>query len=192
MVRAILDDRKSQTRRIIRDCPDPTKRHRLEQGCCRTDWSPVIDTETGIWYFRCPTSEDVEIGKCPQGRIGDKLWVRETWTRSQHLGDIFYKATHGFEVKIPWKPSIHMRRVDSRINLLVVSVRVQRIQDISEQDAMAEGMKGDHSVKWPNGDPGTMQDVYRRHFLQVWDKINGKRMPWEKNPWVWAIEFRKL
>ena len=135
---------------------------------------------------------------CPYGVAGDRLWVRETWKRdtlAQHAGYI-YKADcdekkakdyQGF-----WKPSIFMPRHASRINLQIEKIRVEQLQEISDGDAEKEAIKRNHSVHWPDGDPGYMDDVMRRNFAATWDTINGKKHPWKSNPWVWVIEFKRI
>jgi hypothetical protein len=137
--------------------------------------------------------------KCPYGQPGDRLWVRETW-REQPVGEdgeneIQYKADfnegelacygrRGGHSPRPWKPSIHMFRHMSRILLEVVSVRVERVQDISLEDAIAEGFGVEITLK--------TSDYPVVDFRLYWDLINGKKYPWGANPWVWAIEFKKL
>lgn len=193
MVCAILDGRKTQTRRVVNPQPSTNGFVRLRSAQC---------DDCGDHYERAPKrckcgctlfkSVEVPISKfdtSPYGRRGDRLWVRETWCQSQHLGDIFYRATHQFNVMIPWRPSIFMPRKFSRITLEIVSVRVERVQDISGEDAQAEG--------WPRAQelfPGVntnskAQDWYRK----LWDSINAKRgFGWDKNPWCWVLEFKRV
>jgi hypothetical protein len=174
MVRAILDGSKTQTRRVMK--PQP-----LSAGP----------------------------GVCPYGRIGDRLWVRETWNTVNPEGEptsILYKADGsvmyrpfpsaeaGWKAEQDaesldaqrWNTPIFMPRWASRITLEVTDVRVERVQEISEEDAKAEGVKPD-----PNERPYV--EDFREDFEHLWDSINAKRgHSWESNPWVWAITFRKL
>jgi len=84
-----------------------------------------------------------------------------------------------------WKPSIYMPHEISRITLEVIGVRVERLQDISDDDAKAEG------IDCPSY-PETVMNPYATYFPMVWDRINGKRAPWSTNPWIWRVEFRRL
>jgi len=133
-------------------------------------------------------------GTCPYGTIGDRLWVRETWApHPQDPSTIFYRATVESEPGIrvwdgPWRPSIHMPRWASRITLEITGIRVERVQDISEEDARAEGV-GAHGG-W-NADETEYGVNARGPFSHLWDSINAKRHPWASNPWVWVIEFRE-
>jgi hypothetical protein len=123
-------------------------------------------------------------------QLGDTLWVRETWAYStDYDGDvilnrkILYRAD-GEKTILPstWRPSIHMPRWASRINLEVTGVRVERLKDITEEDALAEGVISSDYDK-----------TYRYAFSVLWDSINAKRgYGWAANPWVWVIEFRHM
>lgn len=180
MVRAILSGAKTQTRRVSREQPS------------WTDVSPA-------WLARCP-----------YGAPGDRLWVRETHARFS-VGEgmdrsvpecVAYRATCGedgsfdyvntrgeiTELKVSkWTPSIFMPRWASRITLEVTEVRVQRVQDISPDDVLAEGVdKRARSAVYP-------WHVYAvEDYQNLWDSINGDRAPWASNPWVWAVSFRRL
>jgi len=165
MVRAILEGRKTMTRRVIK--PQPV----------------------GAWAAPGKTA-------CPYGQPGDRLWVRETFAtlcpgsyeeekpRAGAHQDIRYKASdrmadcsadiRGYR----WRPSIFMPRWASRINLEITAVRVERVKDISINDAHAEGMTGTHTL----GD-----------FRELWDSINSKRgHGWDANSWVWVVEFKRV
>ncbi len=186
MVRAILAGTKTQTRRVVK----PAHKAWIEM--------PVTH-QLGEWDKR----------PLPYGKPGDRLWVRETWSpdppidsswastewngcgrridgvpeRFQHPRFCNYSADwlHG---PIVWRPSIHMPRWASRITLEVTGVRVERLQDISEADAMAEGA--------PWGACGSPQEGSRKAgFAKLWDSINGPNS-WDANPWVWAINFKRL
>lgn len=197
MVRAILEGRKSQTRRVIKF---PLNKTHVVGNPVKLfgDWplSRVGDLKDGVLGYDCQSEVDDTISgsvKCPYGKPGDRLWVRETWCQKwipgKGFGDEwFYRATEKKEIvhvddgeKSPWRPSIHMPRVASRITLKVTDVRVERVQDISEKDVRSEGVNffgaPDGHLKW----------------VKLWDSINEKRgFGWEKNPWVWVVEFKRL
>ena len=168
MVRAILDGRKTQTRRVIKS------RYKDSFG-----WGAAKPLILG-------SQEDFDARyRCPYGKRGDKLWVREacyvesTGTANGYGRHILYRATDQDAPVSKWTPSIHMPRWASRITLEVESVRVERLQDISAKDAIAEGCC----------DPTS--STPKRAFEWLWESINGPGS-WEANPWVWVVEFRKL
>jgi len=165
MVRAILEGRKSQTRRVVK--PQPPHGIKSVYAPITRDpgnWQGVASDDLIGWY-----------GRCPYGIPGDRLWVRETFQRAR--GGFQYRAD-GITTPRAWKPSIFMPRTASRITLEVTGVRVERLQDISEKDARAEGVDAAPCFCIP----------YRR----LWDSLNAKRgFGWEKNPWVWCISFSK-
>lgn len=190
MVRAILAGKKSQTRRIVKP--------RREDGAI-VDVNPdgmPIERSGGGRGFRAVRLEVLD--RCPYGVPGDRLWVRETFRAGGSgnlkvvglLAGIHYRADLD-EPEAPgqWKPAIFMPHWASRITLAVTSVRVERLQDISEEDARAEGMEGNHAIGDERGFVATMQNVYRRTFARGWDGINGKRGSWDDNPWVWVVGF---
>lgn len=180
MVRAILSGAKTQTRRVMK-----VRCHSI----CEND-------DGKLW----PWSEDVELTEdfwhpCPFGQPGDRLWVRETWGALPHMlggfqreslryrADGEYQNEHG---AWRWRPSIHMPRWASRITLEITGVRVERLQDISEADAKAEG------VSMPDGTPAPPDFwSYQQEFRHLWEQINGPGS-WDANPWVWVIEFKRL
>jgi hypothetical protein len=186
MVRAILDGNKIQTRRVI--VPQPPS---LTEGVI---FNPSAFAPDYGWYFRPYGGH----AKCPYGQPGDRLWVRETWCNIMKDGlrpEIHYKADAErpyIEDYDPsewkWRPSIHMPRCASRINLLITNIRVERVQDISEEDAKAEGVVPTISEALWN-DP-IFTHLYRWPFALLWDAINEKRgYGWDVNPFVWVIEF---
>jgi len=175
MVRALLADAKTQTRRVVnlgRLAKEQAERARAGD------------------YSRLP---------CPYGVPGDRLWVREAFATDVVPGarEVIYRADQSDASAIPaaaaawrsfgWAPSIFMPRWASRVTLEVTGVRVERLQDISEEDAAAEGIEPDFG----NAYTCAARD-YRRAFERGWDTINGTRAPWASNPWVWAVEFRRL
>jgi hypothetical protein len=129
---------------------------------------------------------DWPIDSCPYGRIGDSLWVRETWySRPDNKEILGYKADGVYPNKAyNVKPSIFMPRKFSRIDLRIIDINVERLQDITWQDAKKEG--SNHSLA------GILPATYKECFKDLWDSINDKRgYSWESNPWVWVIEFKK-
>ena len=131
-------------------------------------------------------------GKPPKFATGDTLWVRERWTLAAddarpdgfpvYLADGTPKAPHG-----PWRSPIHMPRWASRITLEVTDVRVERVQDIGEEDAKAEGV--DWEVWEHGGEPIPPTSL----FHELWDSINAKRgYGWDANPWVWVVSFKRI
>lgn len=176
MVRAILDGRKSQTRRVIKE--------KEQDSFCQTETG--IEWWTGFfgWQPVDLSSPPRKSLKCPYGEPGDELWVRES---IYNCGDSIAYCADDSVLPMsnwPWKkdklPSIFMPFGASRITLIVKSVRVERIQDISEADVYAEGISSG------------LIDVYGGGytFRAAWDRINAKRgFSWDANPWVFAIEF---
>ena len=155
MVRAILEGRKNQTRRIIKP---------------QLDCDMFLAWQEGV--INCPYA------------VG-RLWVRESWAQDLE-NEVFYRADHFDKPSTveKWRPSIFMPRWASRINLTVKNIRVERVQEITEEDARAEGCiySADPKSKYGNG------YVNQYHFL--WESINGKDS-WKINSWVWIIEFEK-
>jgi hypothetical protein len=198
MVSAILAGRKTQTRRVVKPQPDWIE----EVKTTRYSPGPFIWPIGGLGQ-QC----GAPIFKFPYGKPGDRLWVRETFLdglahRSDaergSREDVYYRADgdahEQFEdyTDAKWRPSIFMPRWASRITLEITNVRVERLQDISPADVMSEGFvkfgNGTNYVpglEWAERDP-------QKAYARLWDIINGKKYPWESNPWVWVIEFRKL
>ena len=191
MVRAILDGRKTQTRRVVKPQPWDSVNH------C------VIKPDGRLGTYEDRASGRVHIlegsdGKpCPYGAPGDRLWVRETWavhhsfddtkpSEIDGLGKILLwlradASQDGWEARGQWRPSSQMPRWASRITLTVKDVRVERLKDIGEADAIAEGVE-------PKGLDHVVGTRYR--FGQLWNSINYTRgFGWDVNPWVWVIEF---
>ena len=177
MVQAILDGRKTQTRRLIKD-KDITNNFDID-----VDGSAYayINPETGD---SCPPTAIAKY------QVGDILWVRETWSRDES-GEYVYRTNYGTteDDSFPpsmfrWRPSIHMPREAARIFLLVTNVRVERVQDITEDEAIKEGAK----AYGPNNCSGTSARIA---FAEIWDKTTTEH-EWRTNPWVWVIEFEKI
>lgn len=196
MVRAILEGKKTQTRRIVKPQPNVDKlRHRwgmtLEKG--ELSWGRAP------WRKLDPHNHFVEgTSKCRYGRTGDRMWVRETWHCESAIGGfVRYKASGDdlHDLK-RWKPSIHMPRWASRITLEITTIRVERLNEISEFDAASEGL--DHALiesgtcGWndlPTLDRTSPYKV-KWAFKALWESINGPGS-WKKNPWVWVIDFKR-
>lgn len=215
MVRALLDGRKTQTRRVIK--PQPT----------RMAYAGGVFSMGAIGFV----GDEGKTFLCPYGKPGDRLWVRETWAPMcrnadpicQCTEDYEYRENHYIEYRADtgnpypgqwpideargnpdapkWCPSIHMPRWASRITLDVVRVRVERLQEISRDDAIAEGLysftsnlgaKNSSPVRFysaSKGDEGGYMNPVEA-FENLWDSINAKRgYGWDVNPWVWVIEF---
>lgn len=196
MVRAILG-RKTQTRRVV----VPTQSKPRVAPLRMEPW--IIDGErqeddNGLpcWAgFHPDYPGEAKWFTCPYGQPGDRLWVRETW-----WGTIAYTVPEGHEQRFvayratmkgdrspaadgKWRPSIFMPRWASRITLEVTAVRVERVQDISEEDARAEG------IEWKN----LPRSAWRNVFSRLWNEINAARgYGWDTNPWVWVLTLKRI
>lgn len=196
MVKAILEGRKTQTRRVIK--PQPGKDTNVSFMP-----NPPLDW-CGKWFpYKWETEEGESISKrCPYGNIGDILWVRETWQYTDSSINIqpgyVYRATdpdwESMEVW-KWKPSIFMPKSAARIFLKITDVKVERLQNISEEDAIKEGVKID-SEGYECWD--YLKNFYggfcfspEQSFESLWQKINGTES-WKSNPFVWVIEFKRI
>lgn len=202
MVRATIReiDPKTQTRRL------PT---RLIGFGTITEFGRS-DTKGYDWHFRDKEKRWHDISHqrllecCPYGKPGDRLWVREAWRQDPGEQSVDYRAD-GKPTSInddefarwTWKPSIHMRREYSRILLEITGVRVERVQDITQPDAKAEGIvreknaEGDYG--WIGLEGAELSNFPRNAFVDLWDSINAARgFGWDANPWVWVIEFKRV
>ena len=142
---------------------------------------------------------DAENRMCPYGKPGNNLWVREAWAAwaphpdNDDTDSVIYRATDG-RVPERWKPSIHMPRWASRITLEITGVRVERLKDITEADAVAEGIERRASgFAWYTGrDAKTSYTTNPiTSYSSLWESINGAGS-WDANPWVWVVEFRRV
>lgn len=216
MVRAILEGRKTQTRRIVKlRGKDGLQSDHSAWRFCEFHDGP----RRAVWQNRFDIKR-VITERCPYGISGDYLWVRETfWSQNGRphcfqmtgngagtLDSKLSAITHTFtayraqwgdlkpEGCTRWKPAIHMPRALSRINLEVTHVRVEPLQDITESDAMAEGAepwKYGPEQCLTSGERGALSP-YRSGFACLWDEINADRATWKSNPWVWVIEFKRI
>lgn len=198
MVRAILEGRKTQTRRVIKPQPekDPngTKYNKSGYWCA----IPGVGAMVPVHYLKT---------LCPYGKVGDRLWVRETfgiWCRGDCTPEgrpydpaYLYRATdsppeisirngipeYALVEPFRWKPSIFMPKKAARIWLEITAIRVERVQEITLGDIICEG---------GIDKPMSFEDAVEK-WIKVWDSINKKRgYEWEKNPFVWVIEFRRI
>ena len=178
MVNAILEGRKTMTRRVIKvNCSGRAK----AVGSSRN------------WHLADP---DV-IQACPYGKVGDALWVRETfrqaWAATTYSNGVVYRSDSvkslgmdEYSNRHKWKPSIFMPRWASRITLEIEGVRVERLQDISEEDAVSEGAL---PIDVDPLNYGCCVPVEK--FWELWESTNGEGS-WELNPWCWVIEFNRI
>lgn len=218
MVRAILEGRKTQTRRIVKPQP-PAYIDELHGNDLRGRAPYRLEhDETGAVLGSGFQDDNDVFYKCPYGIPGDRLWVRETWCRKLDDGCFVYNAEGNLDASCchyradgdhvakddgdggteytksgreasPWSPSIHMPRWASRITLEVVAVRVERLQEISNNDAITEGFDGERWLD-SDGSEGRGVEPWER-FRELWHEINGTES-WSANPWVWVVEFKRL
>lgn len=208
MVRAILDGRKTQTRRIIKDCTvgrDPISKF----------------IQIGKKFIGCYPEDVPELIRecCPYGVPGDRIWVRETFqgplfdfeqmeayqedsSKFKKPEFCVYKADgkpapEFFDaddnLHCGWRPSIHMPRWASRITLEITGVRVEQLKSISEEEARSEGVARLREGFWKHYQPGWTQHQLsaRGSFSTLWDSIYGFG-EWDRNPWVWVVEFKRI
>ena len=190
MVRAILDGRKTQTRRIVTPQPIQYK------------WgSLMFERRDGRELREWPNDKGRIIEDCRFGKVGDRLWVRESWAQDSEDGALFYRADIGDggdaddwernrlegAPNYRWRASMFMPRWASRILLEVTDVRLERVKDITGMDAKCEGAPvPDDAVA-----NGTHLAWARGWFRLLWGEINGADS-WDANPWVWVIEFKRV
>lgn len=195
-VRAILEGRKTVTRRVVKtdlacNLDEPRGQADVDAGY------PFVDTENGYVSL---------VQLCPYGQPGDRLWVRETFAYADKTGTYdaapddqwrpirpgmepevyrcWYRASDGHTADGFWKPSIHMPRWASRILLEITAVRVERLHAITNEQCIAEGCRGGHGSI-----PGYIYNATpQEHFRHIWESVGGDYF---SNPWVWVIEFRR-
>jgi hypothetical protein len=202
MVRAILSGQKTVTRRACKPQPSALAHTKAADG-----------TPMGSWW-----ETGKNINRCPYGQPGERLWVRESFTdlrgtgiehRPDPAGPLQRYAfaadsppgSHSDEVRkdygIKWKPSIHMPRSACRILLEITAVRVERLQDITEQQAEAEGVERPENITNVDVWDGPERELFnamnqpRARFVRLWGDINGPES-WAANPWVWVVEFKRV
>ena len=195
MVRAILEGRKTVTRRALNAQALKNIGYGVQLGECHE-----LPTEGPLH----PNSVDYYNDFCPFGQPGDRLWVRETFgLQVRHYGGgagehIVYRATNpdaiycnsaeGQEYLVKWKPSIHMPRAACRILLEITDVRVERLQDISRADIRAEGLQCPSELASDDVSPN-YRDWYPAAWRELWESTGGN---WDANPWVWVVEFKRV
>jgi len=190
MIRALLDGRKTMTRRVVKPQPDGHRR-----------WTKLADA---AWWTASPGEDwqsSVDV-RCPFGDPGDRLWVRETFAyagpRGERDGQVVYRAdlsddevrdsnlapSLAREYGSQWRPAIHMPRWASRLTLAITAVRVERVQEITDEDAVREGVVEDRGPgeTWYEGKAKGI-------FARLWDTIHGPGA-WDRNDWVWVVEFK--
>lgn len=211
MVKAILSGRKTQTRRVMKRQPEPSK---TRDG---DFWFPCDKMQTMVHVSEfipgnsaIPDSHEFVSACCPIGAVGDQLWVRETFAAlacgsyepekpslTGTYQEVRYFATDSLAGSTAdvrgynWRPSIHMPRWASRINLLITGVRVERLNSISEQDARAEGITDGGCLNCGESEPcgcDHPKPDATESFAHLWQSIYGDEN-WFSNPWVWVIEF---
>lgn len=187
LVRSILDGSKTQTRRIAKDVKHPGWGNAYTPGALAREPQHTIDRA------------------CPYGRPGDRIYVRETFVQGHDYDAVtdrlrthddagnplptktWFRATDeatwcdddGWEANTPWKPAIHMPKALARIWLDITSVRVERLQDITDADALAEGVDRTNT---------SIPGYARERFRNLWESTGGD---WAANPWVWVIDFKR-
>jgi len=200
MVRALLDGTKTQTRRAFSE-------KTLKLFSAAVALGEVSDFLNEMQLGKNDLGYVLDF--CPYGKIGDRLWVRETWSKAKSSlsNELFYRADGdhqpGRQITLSyvdregrWRPSIHMPRYVSRITIEITGVRVERLQDISEEDAKAEGIqqyKG--PLRWIRYiDAVTGEAAHnsaRDAFASLWEAINGAGS-WDSNPWLWCVSFKRV
>jgi hypothetical protein len=242
MVRALLAGTKTQTRRAVNPQPPSVEAVRGKAGIGFSMLSPRSGdghwrVSGPVWAVRDLMGAEPQ-WRCPYGAAGERLWVRETWCSAYARGawGTIFAADQSFVLgkrqhekgphfnaadrpPLQWHPSIFMPRWASRLMLEVTDVRVQRVQDITEEDAIAEGCApqvypGSWSVMRKDGSaydcfvepenpshfaavvyqPPRSWSTAREVFMRLWDSINGKRpgCAWSDNPWVWCVSFKRI
>lgn len=212
MVRAILEGRKTVTRRPIKGNQIPTE----DTDCEHTiRWSAVGQNDKRYGFIVSGTTEAecaqelAEFGVCPYGRPGDRLWVREAWVAEAQVNAIAPRdLSHGEPVLYPAdgatrqtgcamitpgksRPSIHMPRWASRILLEITEVRVERLQEITPDQAIAEGVDADMCRRYLETSPSRHEckEAEIHGFAGLWQSTGGD---WNANPWCWVVEFRRV
>ncbi len=208
MVRATLEGRKTKTRRALkRQPPDWVESYTTDSnGGSHFFWAAAGDTYPPR---RWPNYN--EPLKCHYGRKGGRLWVRETWGLATEIyskrwrrGTVLFRADHGFTIGgtevdlMKWKPSIHLPRRLCRLELRIKNIHAERLQEITEEDIIAEGVNcihhgdGAYYYSWERKCPHPKNWICPEAcFRDLWDTVNGAGA-YDKNPWVWVIEYEKI
>ncbi|EPK0101249.1 TPA: hypothetical protein ACNVBB_000128 [Klebsiella aerogenes] len=201
MVRAILDGRKTQTRRIVKGADGAVK-------FCK-EWDINGEEIFVVLGEKDHTGMNPVLGaiSCPFGAVGERIWVRETWAEAgacapdlklyranypEHVPSIYENVPPAEEIR--WTPSIHMPRWASRILLEITDVRVELLNAISEEDARAEGIIDGGCLNCGEPEPcgcANPEPDATDAFAYLWQSIYGQEN-WNANPWVWVIEFKRV
>ncbi len=210
MVQAILEGRKTVTRRVIK--PQPPEGYDYSQGLSNLFYAKFLNSNSEIFLSKTPY-----MAPCLNEEVGDTLYVRETWCKVEedvdsiffedsgvmYNGQVLYRAD-GIDLTDigKWRPSIHMPKKAARIFLEVTDVRVERLQDITEEQAIKEGVGNlfiDHiaySGEEKYNAPSKRETLAIEQFELLWNSTIKKqdldRYGWEANPWVWVIEFKRI
>jgi len=206
MVRAILDNRKTQSRRVVKNAHGAFWDH--------AGYKPRVSKLGFVVWFKVETNEYIPYAPmptCPYGTIGDRLWVREKWAHDDpdcadvkcgNIDHIWWYASENkivadsFAGKAHWRPSIHMPRWASRITLEIVKIRSERLHAITTADILAEGIKQTKDEFWLGPLAGVPDYPWGRAelaYASLWNELNDKRgHGWDDNPFVWVIEFKRV
>lgn len=205
-------------RGVMREDDPKTQTRRLADFGDSKPWGADAEVkehsaQPGTWIAYTPDGRQYNAHVKCRYPVGSHPWVKETWRKdvSHDPDDTRYRADiptdlpddlrRDIDGAYPWRPSIFMPRQRSRITLEVLSVRVERLQDISEADARAEGIRSAEDYVLQSIGASVVMDLHvprvrlrsRRDLYAVaWDTINTKRAPWASNPWIWRIEFRRM
>ncbi len=225
-VRAILEGRKTQSRRVVKHQPCRSLPHTktVGEGLHSLDivhplgWSWHPNGPNGWRAFAVDLADVLEsmVQRCPYGRAGDRLWVKESWMQlyeadneggltclppsfeptRRALRRAKYRATDTAPANFAasWRGPLLMPRWASRLTLELTEVRVEPVQDLSEADARAEGMTLEALRGTVNGHPATVHAMsHVQRYIWEWDTLNAKRgFAWASNPWVWVLTFRRV
>lgn len=208
MVRAILDGRKTCTRRVIKPQPQSRLCYTYADNDCIGKWTYPNRGAHKLWgeEYKLPENiKDEELSKRwnPPYHTDDILYVRETWSEAYEEGTYIYRAddkladlpTFKKSSKLIYRPSIYMPKKAARIWLKIICVRMERLQDVTEDGAKAEGAIDNRGfIHSPENEYDRIHTA-REHFIKIWNstikKSNLNRYGWDANPWVWEIEFER-
>lgn len=199
MVEAVDKDRKTITRRTrnlkkINISPD-----KWELSLTMDNWTNSKgehEDKFAVLFTDKKYGKQISI-PCPYGQVGDILWVRETWNSYNEKSyglpdkDIYLYKANGTDRTCTWKPNIYMPKIAARLFLKIISIRIERLHDITEKDAIAEGIHFDKDSGYWFAGAAAMAQSPNHAFQELWISIN-KKKSWDKNPWVWVIEFKKI
>jgi hypothetical protein len=208
MVKAIIAGRKTMTRRITKDNCDELIGYQyvLNNPTYPEYWKGKKSEPYTGWIAKFSNLQIAMPRTCPYGQAGDILWVREAFNIEQipvaPEGDhdellYYYKATEKVYTDMKWKPSIHMPKQASRIWLQVTDIKVERLHDMTQEDAIAEGVEkkqgsgSDTIFDFKHYGYGSYDVDAKVSYRTLWDCINGNDS-WFQNPWVWVISFKVL